>query len=106
MSFRGGMSVVELTIVVAILLLVLAISMPALRQNLQRKRAAQCALNLEAIDQVCKKYAEDQGGFPTALAALVPVYLDKLPACPSGGRYSLGSPDGLPPACTIPGHHF
>ena len=106
MSSRGGMSTVELTIVLAVFLLVLAISLPALRQNFQRKRSAQCAVNLDAIERASKQYAEDKGGFPPALSALVPAYLDKLPTCPSGGRYSLGTPDGLPPACTIPGHHF
>ena len=106
MTMRSGMTVVELSIVVAITLLMVAISMPALHDNLQRKRAAQCALNLDAIDIACKKFAQDHGGYPPALSSLVPEYLDAIPTCPSGGTYSMGTPDGIPPACTIPGHHF
>lgn len=105
MNVKTGLSVVEVTIVVALLLLIAAISVPSLRQNLQKKRAAECALNLESLDLACKKYAAEKGAPPSSLSDLVPVYLEALPACPSGGAYALGA-SGEIPTCSIPGHHF
>jgi len=105
-SRKTGMSVVEATIVLAILLLIAAISAPALRQNLQKKRAAECAMNLDAIDLACKKHAAENGGYPAALSDLVPDYFGSRPSCPSGGAYVLGTPDGDPPTCSVPGHHL
>ena len=87
MNRRSGITVVEATIVVAILLLLAAIALPAFFQNQTRKRAAECGMALEA-----------------SLEALVPDYLPQMPVCPSGGTYTLGTPEGDPPACSIPGH--
>jgi Tfp pilus assembly protein PilE len=103
---KRGLTVVEVSILLAILLLLAAISLPALFQNQQKKRAAECAMNLDAIATACKRYASENGGFPKSLSELVPAYLDAVPACPSGGTYSLGTPEGDPPVCTIPDHHF
>ena len=106
MNMKNGLTVVEVSIVLAILLLLAAISVPALFQNQQKKRAAECAMNLDAIATACKRYASEKGGFPKTLSDLVPTYLDSVPACPSGGDYTPGTPEGDPPACPIPGHHF
>ena len=106
MSGRRGMTVVELTIVVAFLLLVAAISVPSVRQNLQRKREAQCAQNLEALRVASRNFAADKGAPPRAPADLVPDYLPALPRCPSGGAYALGDGADAPPTCSIPGHRF
>ena len=106
MNRTPGLTVVECVIVVAILLLLAAIALPAFIQNQQKTCAAECAMNLDAIADACRRYASDQGGFPASLAELVPDYLPAVPACPSGGAYTLGSPEGDPPACSIPDHHF
>lgn len=106
MNRRSGLTVVESTLVAAILLLLAAISLPALIQNQQKKRAARCAMNLEAIANACQQHASEKGGFPRSLSELVPAYLESIPACPSGGTYALGTPEGDPPACSLPDHHF
>ena len=106
MNRTSGMTVVECAIVVAILLLLAAIALPAFIQNRQKQQAAECTRNLDAIAEACKRYASDRGGFPPNLAGLVPDYLPSPPACPAGGTYTLGSPEGDPPTCSIPGHHF
>ena len=103
---KNGMTVVEVSIVIAILLLLTAISLPAFFQNQQNKRAAECAMNLDAIAIACQRQALEKGGFPQRLSDLVPTYLDSIPACPSGGAYTLGTPEGDPPTCSIPGHHL
>ena len=106
MNGKRGLTVVEVTILLAIILLLTAISLPALRQNQQKKQAAECAMNLDAIATACKKYAAEKGGFPATLTELVPDYLPSVPACPAGGTYTLGTPEGDPPTCSVAGHRF
>lgn len=101
-----GMTLVEVSILLAMVLLVVAISVPALYKNQQQKRAAQCAMHLDAIHAACQKYAAAHGAFPKTLADLVPDYLPEIPACPAAGTYTLGTPEGDPPTCSVPGHHL
>jgi Tfp pilus assembly protein PilE len=106
MNKKSGLTIVEASIVLAILLLLAAISLPALFQNQQKKRAAECAMNLDAVMIACKRQATETGGFPKSLSDLVPTYFESIPACPSGGTYTLGTPEGDPPTCSVPGHHL
>ena len=106
MNRTSGLTVVEVTIVVAILLLLTAISLPALVRNREKQRAAECAMNLDAVATACQKFAAETGGFPKKLSDLVPAYLDAVPACPAGGTYALGAAEGAAPTCSVPGHHF
>ncbi len=106
MRNNSGMSIVEGSIALAILVLILAISIPALFQNQQKKRIAECAMNLDSIATACKKYAAEKGGFPKTISALVPTYLEHVPTCPSGGTYTLGTPEGDPPTCSLPEHQL
>lgn len=103
---KNGMSIVEFSLLVAIGLLIAAISLPAFFQNQQKRRAARCAINLDALAAACRQYAVQSGGFPAQASDLVPTYLIQLPVCPSGGDYQLGTPEGTPPTCSIPGHHL
>ena len=106
MNGKSGMTVVEASIVVALLLLVVAISAPALIQNREKKQAARCALNLDALAAACRAYAAANGGYPARLSDLVPAHLDAIPACPAGGTYSPGTSENDPPACSVPGHRL
>ena len=106
MNRKNGMTVVEVSILLAILLLLAAISVPALFQNQKKAREAECAINLDAIASACKRHAAEKGGVPPAIEDLVPAYLNALPICPAGGTYTLGTPEGDPPTCSIPGHHL
>ena len=106
MKAKRGMTLVELSILLAILALLAAISLPAIFQNQENKRAAECAMNLDAIQTACRRQAVEKGEYPKTLADLVPAYFDSLPICPSGGAYLLGTPEGDPPTCSVPGHHL
>ena len=106
MNRKNGMTVVEVSILLAILLLLAAISVPALFQNQKKAREAACAMNLDAIASACKRHAAEKGGFPAALEDLAPAFLDPVPICPAGGTYTLGTPEGDPPTCSFPGHHL
>lgn len=98
------MTVVEACLVVALVVLVGAIALPALSRNRQRRQAARCAQHLDALSTACKEYAAANGRWPTSQDVLVPALLDAPLACPAGGTYSLGTPEGDPPTCSIPGH--
>jgi type II secretory pathway pseudopilin PulG len=100
------MTVVEVTLVTAILLLLAAIALPAFFQNQTRQRAARCGMQLDAISSACRRHASERGGFPRDLSALVPDFLSEVPVCPAGGAYTLGTPEGDPPTCSVPGHHL
>ncbi len=106
MRRKTGLTVVEVTIVVAILALLAAIALPAFFQNRQKRHAARCGMQLDGIAQACRRYAGEVGGFPRQLGDLVPAYLTEVPSCPSGGAYTLGTPEGDPPVCSIPDHHL
>ena len=106
MNRKNGLTVVEVSILLAILLLLAAISVPALFQNQKKAREAECAMNLDAIASACKRHAAEKGGFPPTVADLAPAFLDSVPLCPAGGTYTLGTPEGDPPTCSVPGHHL
>jgi len=106
MKLKSGMTVVEVSIVLAILVLLVAISVPTFFKNQKKAREARCAMNLDALSIACKEFASEEGGFPRTMEQLVPTYLDEVPSCPSGGTYTLGTPEGDPPTCSISTHHL
>ncbi|MBR4189284.1 MAG: type II secretion system protein [Kiritimatiellae bacterium] len=101
---RRGMTVVEACLLVAIVVLVGVIAVPALFRNKQRRQAAQCAERLEALSTACKEYAAANGKWPSSQGVLVPALLPAPLVCPAGGVYTLGTPEGDPPTCSVPGH--
>ena len=103
-SRRRGMTVVEACLLVAIVVLVGVIAFPAVFRNRQRKQAAVCSGQLEALSTACKEYAAANGKWPDSQDVLVPEYLAAPLVCPAGGTYTFGSPEGDPPTCSIPGH--
>ena len=98
------MTVVEACLVLALLVLVGVIALPALSRNRQRRQTAQCAERLEALSTACKEYAAANGKWPDSQDVLVPEYLAAPLVCPAGGTYTFGTPEGDPPTCSIPGH--
>jgi type II secretory pathway pseudopilin PulG len=98
------MTVVEACLVLALLVLVGAIALPAISRNRQRRQAARCSERLEALSTACKEYAAANGRWPSAQEELVPAYLHAPLSCPGGGVYAFGTPEGDPPTCSIPGH--
>jgi type II secretory pathway pseudopilin PulG len=98
------MSVVEALILLGLLILIALVGIPSAIQNVQKSRAARCAEQLDLIARGAAKYAAGNGRFPDQIGDLIPAYLEAMPVCPSGGAYTLNSPDTSPPTCTIPGH--
>lgn len=103
---KAGLTLVEALLVLAVLTLIAAISFPAWSQNRAKQRSAHCGMQLDAIAIACRAYLEAEDTFPPTLSALVPEFLPNVPQCPSGGTYTLGTAEGNPPACSIPGHRL
>jgi hypothetical protein len=62
--------------------------------------AAACAANRRIISSAAQQYYAIEGAYPNSIQALVPKYLQGVPACPSGGRYTL---QGSTVTCSVHG---
>jgi hypothetical protein len=62
--------------------------------------ATACAANRKMISSAAQQYYIMEGAYPTSIQALVPEYLQSVPACPSGGKYTL---QGSTVTCSIHG---
>lgn len=51
--------------------------------------SAACAANRSILSTAAQHYYATEGAYPASIQALVPGYLQSVPACPSGGRYTL-----------------
>ena len=51
--------------------------------------ATACAANRKAISSAVQQYYNLEGAYPSSIQQLVPGYLKSVPACPSGGTYTL-----------------
>lgn len=62
--------------------------------------AASCAANRKMISSAAQQYYTMEGSYPNSVQTLVPGFLASLPACPSGGRYTL---QGSSVTCSVHG---
>lgn len=99
-----GLTAVELILSLFLALVVCAIAIPAARATRVRARTARCVANLAAIDRMSAVHAERNAAFPSSLDELFSG--GAAPVCPSGGTYTLGTPEGDPPRCSVPGHEL
>ncbi len=62
--------------------------------------AASCAANRKTIEVAVEQYYFTEGSYPTTIKQLVPGCLQSIPACPSGGTYTLA---GNTVTCSVHG---
>ena len=76
--------------------------------RIDEARAVSCRANLKSI-KVAKEMWAVETGAPydsvPKMSDLVPLYIEKMPACPSGGIYVLGSMS-IFPSCSESGHQI
>jgi len=91
-SKNGGFTLIELLIVVAIIGIIAAISIPNLLNAIHRGKQKRTMADLRTIATAIESYNVDNSAYPAATSmaglsgSLVPVFLDTLPASDGWGR--------------------
>lgn len=73
---RGGFTLVELMVVIAIIVIITAIVVPSYRVMSAQSRRNTCAANLKAIGQALALFREDYGCFPPDSTEWLPIPAD------------------------------
>ena len=103
---KGGFTLVEIMIVVAIIGLLAAIAIPNFMKAREKAQKNACVANLRQIEGAKTLWALDEGkstGDSVTMGDLVTDYIKATPECPAGGTYTLGD-IGTTPTCTVDGH--
>src|SRR5438270_11824591 len=107
-SQKGGFTLVEIMIVVAIIGLLAAIAIPNFVKARTTSQANACINNLRQYDGAVQQYALENKLTSSAtytLSLLKPyIKLDsgtQLPSCPANGTYSPGASVTNPPTCSL-----
>jgi prepilin-type N-terminal cleavage/methylation domain-containing protein len=116
----GGFTLVEIMVVVAIIALLAAITIPNLLRASAKSQATTCINNLRQIDTAMQEFALEQGkttGATVSYPADLTPYIrlnsaGVIPPCPVGGQYSVNVVGYFPSAfCSLganitPAHIF
>ena len=101
-----GFTLVEIMIVVLIIAIITAISVPQFVNDRTLSQASTCMANLKQIETAKETWALQTSQPVTATPLqtdLVPAFMKSFPSCPSSGTYTIGTLS-VRPTCTIAGH--
>ena len=107
-SCSGGFTLVEIMIVVSIVGMLAAISVPSFVRARESSRQTTCVNNLRQVDGAKSEFALEQGlatgdTIPGGITDLMPYLARTEPACPVGKTpYTLNAV-GETPECVTPG---
>lgn len=100
---KSGFTLVEIMIVVGVIGLLAAITVPAMAHARVKSQTTSCLNSLRQIDAAKDQYGfENYSAVPT-LADLVPTYLSVTPVCPAAGSYTITALDA-DTECNVSNH--
>jgi prepilin-type N-terminal cleavage/methylation domain-containing protein len=107
-SRRAGFTLIEIMIVVAIIALLAAVAIPNLAKARKSAQRTACINNLKTIEGAKSIWAlnnkKGDADVPTDADMFGPgAEIEKKPACPGNGTYTIGAVSEKP-TCSVPDH--
>jgi general secretion pathway protein G len=99
---RSGFTLVEIMIVIMVVALIVAIAIPGYVRAKTNAMKYTCIGNLRQIDSAKAVWAVDYSEDPE-MEDLVPDYIRRIPECPAGGSYTIGTVAGEA-SCSVSEH--
>ena len=90
---KSGFTLVEIMIVVGLIGLLAAITVPAMAHARDKSQTTSCMNNLRQIDGAKDQYGFENYSATPTLGDLVPSYLSVTPVCPAAGSYTISALD-------------
>lgn len=94
-SKQGGFTIVELLVVIVVIAILVALTLPNLFGLQKRARDDARKNDLKNLQQALETYYNDNNRYPAALSALATQYINSVPTDPKGDAYTFTvSPSG------------
>ena len=95
-NLRTAFTLIEIMIVVAIIGILAAISIPAIQSSIEKAQRQACAMNRRNIDSAKLQWSVENKRPPTATPSEEALfgksaYIEHKPDCPAGGAYTLNA---------------
>ncbi|MBI3983669.1 prepilin-type N-terminal cleavage/methylation domain-containing protein [Candidatus Microgenomates bacterium] len=94
---NGGFTIVELLVVIVVIAILIALTLPNLFGLQRRARDDDRKNDLKNVQSALETFYSDESVYPDALADLVPDYISAIPTDPQGAAYTYAP---VPAGCT------